>query len=245
MKSPSLLDNISIVLVGARTPANIGAAARCMMNMGLSRLMLVAPRKDYGSEAHKLAAGADAILSGAVIASSLAEAVADHGLVVGTSRHPGRLRKNVRTPREMAQQTAPLLSANRIAVVFGNEVNGLDRRELALCHEFIAIPSSEVFPSLNLSHAVMIVAYEFFLATHGSVATGTGDTVLARTEDLERFYDHLQDALIENGFLHEGQTERMMFGIRQLFGRARLTPDDVRILRGMLSAGKRTRKGRK
>ena len=96
MRKTTLLQNISIVLVDTKTPANIGAVARCMMNAGLSRLVLVNPPQDRSNDAIRLAAGADAVLDNAETFSSLGEAVHGHGLVVGTSRHSGRLRKNVR-----------------------------------------------------------------------------------------------------------------------------------------------------
>jgi len=239
MQNQSPLDNVSIVLVHTRTPANIGAAARSMMNMGISRLTLVDPPKDANQEALKLAAGADRIVQEASIVKTLAEAIKDRHLVIGTSRHPGRLRKNVRSPREMAEQIAPLLPRNKVAIVFGNEVNGLDNRDLALCQEIIAIPSSEAFPSLNLSHAVMIVAYELYLAVRTGVSPRDGE--LAPAEDLERFYRHLQETLQDVGFLDPAQPDRMMASLRQIFGRARLEERDVAILRGILSEVDRTR----
>lgn len=231
----SLLDNISIVLVGIRTPANIGATARCMMNMGLSRLVLVNPLKGRNEEAYKLAAGADRIITGAAVVETLGQAVAGHNLVVGTSRHQGRLRKNIRTPREAAEQIVPLLARNKVAVVFGNEVNGLDNRDLALCPEIIAIPSSEAFPSLNLSHAVMIVAYELHLAA-GAGVVRRFDSPLARSNELENFFAHLQETLQATGFLDREHPERMMSSLRQIFGRAQLTGRDISILRGILTA---------
>jgi tRNA (cytidine32/uridine32-2'-O)-methyltransferase len=239
MQNQQPLDNITIVLVDTKSPANIGAAARCMMNMGLSRLVLVNPRKDRDEEAFRLAAGADRIVAEATVAETLGQAIAGHNLVIGTSRHPGRLRQNIGSPRETAARLVPLLSRNKVAVVFGSEVNGLDNRDLALCHEIIAIPSSEAFPSLNLSHAVMIVAYELFLAARTGVPSG--DRELAPAEDLEQFHLHLQETLIKVGFLERDRPERMMATLRQIFGRARLDERDVSILRGILSAVERTR----
>jgi TrmH family RNA methyltransferase len=245
MKKNSLLDNISIVLVDTKTPANIGAAARCMMNMGLSRLLLVNPPKDKAGEAHKLAAGAHVILEQAAVFSTLVDALGAHGLVIGTSRHSGRQRKNIRSPRAMAETVLPMLAENRVALLFGNEVNGLEKKDLALCHEIIAIPSSDDFASLNLSHAVMIVAYELFLAStahRGQAAAGA----LARVADTEDFYLHLQETLQMIGFLEHDHPERMMLSFRQLFGRARLNKRDVSILRGVLSTVARvTSEGRK
>jgi tRNA (cytidine32/uridine32-2'-O)-methyltransferase len=230
----SLLDNISIVLVDTRTPANIGSVTRCMMNMGLSRLVLVDPPKDPGQEALKLAAGAQTILEKAVICSTLADAIKDHGLIIGTSRHEGKQRKNIRTPREMAKSVIPMLSRNRVAVVFGNEVNGLENRDLSLCHEIVAIPSSDAFASLNLSHAVMIIAYELYLASQPDIASS--DVVLAPAEQVDEFYRHLQTTLQDAGFLERDHPERLMFSLRQLFGRARLDAREVSILRGILSS---------
>jgi TrmH family RNA methyltransferase len=238
-----LLDNISIVLVDTKTPANIGATARCMMNMGLSRLILVDPPRDPDQEASKLAAGAQAILEQVTISSSLLDAVAEYGLVIGTSRHAGRQRKNIRTPREMAEQVIPILPNNRVAIVFGNEVNGLEMKDLALCHEILAIPSSDAFPSLNLSHAVMVVAYELYMAS-GSPLPSSG-IELAEAKEVEAFYSHLRDTLLAIGFLDQENQERMMFSFRQLFGRARLDSRDVSMLRGILSAVERSCRSRK
>ena len=233
MQKSNPLDNISIVLVDTKTPANIGAAARCMMNLGLRHLILVDPPKDERGEAQKLAAGAYELIEKAAVFPTLTGALADHGLVLGTSRHKGRRRKNVNTPREAAEMVMPMLADNRVAVVFGNEVNGLENSELALCHEIITIPSSDAFPSLNLSHAVMIVAYELYLASGEGV--GQGGRLLARLEETEGLYLQLQETLQTIGFLERDHPERMMFSFRQLFGRAGLTSRDVSIVRGVLS----------
>jgi TrmH family RNA methyltransferase len=239
MTTPPSLNNISIILVDTRTPANVGATARCMMNMGMNRLVLVNPPRNKNNEAGKLAAGADEILKNAVVTVSLADAIAGQHLVIGTSRHPGRLRKNIRTPREAAEAIVPLLVKNSIAIVFGNEVNGLDMRDLSLCHEIISIPSSPSFPSLNLSHAVMVIAYEFFCASAAGIHPSTAE--LAPAEELENFYRHLQETLLAIGFLERDHPERIMFSLRQMFGRSRLEERDVNILRGVLSSVRRTR----
>ncbi len=234
MTVPDPLDNISIVLVNTKAPANIGSVARCMMNAGLSRLILVRPPGDMHDEAMKLAAGAGKVLLEAKQFKTLREAVADHQLVIGTSRHLTRHRRNIHSPRDAAEWIIPLLGRNRIALVFGREVNGLEKEDLSLCHELIAIPSSEAFPSLNLSHAVMVIAYELFLLARDGLPRD-GRT-LASAEEVERFFGHLQTALRYIRFLDDANAEHMMFSLRQLFGRARLEPRDVKILRGILSA---------
>ena len=234
MQEQNALDNVSIVLVNTKTPANIGAVARCMMNTGLSRLILVRPPADPNDDALKLAAGAEKVLREAKRFGTLGDAVADHHLVVGTSRHLARHRRNVRAPREAAGHFVPLLPRNRVALVFGREVNGLEKGDLALCHELIAIPSADAFPSLNLSHAVMVVAYELFLAARAGLSAD--ERTLARSEELELFFSHLQQALRDIGFLDDRSADHMMSSLRQLFGRARLEQRDVKILRGILTA---------
>jgi TrmH family RNA methyltransferase len=234
MQNQSPLDNISIVLVETRTPANIGSIARCMMNMGLNRLVLVNPLKPPDENTFRLAAGADEIINRAVVATSLSEAVADRNLVIGASRHTGKRRTNIRNPREMAGDIVSLLFQNRAAIVFGNEVNGLDNEALALCHELVAIPSSGAFPSLNLAHAVMIIAYELFSASLEKHSSSTRE--LARSEELENYYHHLQETLKTIEFLDRDHPERIMISLRQLFSRARLDSREIRILRGALTA---------
>ncbi|MFA5073079.1 MAG: RNA methyltransferase [Nitrospirota bacterium] len=239
----TLFDNISIILVDTKTPANIGATARCMMNMGLSRLILVNPPKDPLHEAEKLAAGADVILKQALIIPTLKEAIADCSLVFGISRHKGRLRKNICTPRQAAESLASLLSKNKVALVFGNEVNGLTREDLSLCHEFISIPASDQFPSLNLSHAVMIVVYELYLACKNPIATNTEK--LAPSKTIEDFYQHLKKTLLNIKFFDQDDPKPILFALRQLFGRSRLTLRDVAILRGILNTVDRVKEREK
>lgn len=237
MNPSALLKNLSIVLVRTKTPGNVGAVARCMMNMGLSRLILVRPPQDDRGETLRLAAGAEPIIEQALRVPALEEAVAGHALVIGTSRRLGKLRKNVYTPREATQHILPLLSTNRVAVVFGREVNGLDRKELALCNELLSIPSSKKFPSLNLSHAVMVVAYELFVAAR--IRYPAAERPLAEAQDLERFFGHLHRTLSSIGFLDPDNPDHIMGSLRQLFGRSRPDARDVRMLRGILTAVER------
>jgi TrmH family RNA methyltransferase len=234
MQNRSFLHNVSIILVETKTPANIGSVARCMKNTGLSRLILVDPPNDRNGDASRLAAGASDILAAAEIYHSLDEALADHHLVIGTTRHKGKQRKNIRSPHVQAAQAVPLLVHSKVAVMFGNEVNGLTTNELARCHELIAIPSADAFPSLNLSHAVMVVAYELFLAAEA--APLSAQPALAAGADTEHFYRHLQQTLQNIEFLTPSQSDRMMRSLRHLFGKARLDDRDIKILQGILTS---------
>ena len=118
-------------------------------------------------------------------------------------------------------------------MVFGNEINGLDNKDLALCQDIVSIPSSDAFPSLNLSHAVMIVAYEIFVSTLEQC--GSSKTTLALAEDRENFYRHLQKTLQNIGFLERDHPGRMMVSLRNIFGKSRLDSREVKIMRGVLS----------
>ncbi|HYA87882.1 MAG TPA: RNA methyltransferase [Nitrospirota bacterium] len=240
MQNHALLDRVSIVLVNTKTPANIGATARCMMNMGLTHLVLVNPPHDDNGDASRLAAGADHILQRALVFSSLKEAVTGQSLVIGTSRRKSKRRKNILLPRDMAMSVVSLLDENKVSIVFGNEVTGLEIRDITLCHELISIPSAEAFPSLNLSHAVMIVAYELFLAAVAPTAPSARK--LGRTEDVELFYDRLEDTLQAIGFFNGQDSIRMMHSLRQIFARSRLDSRDVKILQGILSTFNRVRR---
>ncbi len=239
MPAGNRLEHVSIVLVDTKTPANIGAVARCMMNMGLSRLVLVDPPKDRNGDARRLAAGAEAILDKAAVFDSLRQAVADQNMVIGTSRHQNRRRRNVRTPRETAEEVIPLLDRNRVCFVFGNEVNGLEQDHLALCHEQVYIPSSPDFPSLNLSHAVLIIIYELFLASGNSRLVQVRE--LAREDQLEAFYVQLQRTLENIGFLDRAHPDLMMSSLRQVFGRSRIDPRELSIFRGIMTEVERAR----
>ncbi len=234
MPTNTVLDNISIILVECRTPANIGSTARCMMNTGISRLILVRPPADRNDDAVRLAAGADAILRNSLSTATLAEALVGHNIVVGASRHAGRLGRNTMTPRDMACEVVPLLANSKVAVVFGNEINGLENSDLALCNSLVAIPSADAFPSLNLSHAVMVLAYELY--REAAAGGPAADVILAKSEDLENFYRHLQETLEKTGFIEHDLPDRMMFSLRQIFSRAKLDPREVRILQGILSS---------
>ncbi len=229
------LENISIILVRTKTPGNIGSIARCMMNMGLSRLILVKPTEYKNSEALRMAAGAHEILEKAEVFQTLEEAIAGHGLVYGTTRQgEGYRRKNLMTSREAAERTVPLLSQNRVAIVFGREVNGLENDDIALCNELISIPSSDAFPSLNLSHALMVVAYDLFIAAGAKLPSVKKDK-LADAAELESFYEHLEKTIVDIRYFNKQNPKHVMYAFRQMFGRARLDEREVRILRGLLS----------
>ena len=161
------LHRIRIVLVEPTHPGNIGAAARAMKAMGLDRLCLVAPRRFPSAEATARAAGADDVLHAARLVESLDDALADCGLVLGTTARSRRIEWPVLDAREGARRAVAQAARTPVAVVFGRESAGLTNAELDRCHALIRIPAATGFSSLNVAAAVQILTYEMRVATPG------------------------------------------------------------------------------
>ncbi len=229
------LENIRIVLVEPQTSGNIGSICRTMMNMGITDLALVNPhdRHDWGT-ARRLACHADTLLDARKTFQTLEEAVADCTVVAGTSARTGLHRDHAGLPREIAPIVLDSAAHHNVALVFGREDSGLTKEELAVCTHIINIPSSEIYRSLNLSHAVMICCYEIFLLS--------GDTSYqpprerspeASVEMRERVYERWEEMMIATEFCQPQKLEHMMLGLRRIFSRGKLTDNDARILLGL------------
>jgi tRNA/rRNA methyltransferase len=225
-------DSVSIVLVRPKFAENVGSVARAMKNMGFQRLLIVDGSSPVDMKAYKLASGAEEILERAEEFSTLNEAVAEMGCVVGTTSRGGKEREPLISPRDLARRLVPISEKNLIGLVFGSEREGLTNSELSLCQLFVKIPSSESFPSLNLSQAVMILCYELFQA---SGEPSWGAQPLAPSVQIEGMYDQMEKTLIDIGFLDSKNPQRMMKVLRKVFGRSHLDEREVRILRGILS----------
>jgi len=236
------LEQIRIVLVEPSHGGNIGGAARAMKNMGLRQLVLVAPRDFPGDEATARAAGAEDVLDDARICPTLEEAVADCQLVIGTSARDRRIPWPLLSPDEAARRIVDAASARqRVAVLFGRERTGLTNDELDCCQALVTIPTDPGFASLNLACAVQVIAYELVRAGSGPHRTASRhDSPLgeppATKADIDRFYQHLEDVLVETGFLDPQNPRFLMRRLTRLFNRAELTVNEVNILRGILTS---------
>ena len=229
-------EKVKIVLVNTTHPGNIGAAARAMKTMGLDQLALVAPRHFPSAECTARAAGADDILARAAVFPSAEEAVADCGLVFGTSARTRSIAWPEVTPETAATQIAGTASAGA-AVLFGRESSGLSNEELEICHAMIRIPTNAEFASLNIASAVQIICYEIskqYLALEAG--SGEGAEAPATTREMEYLYEHIEQTLIDIGYLDPEKPRRLMRRIRRLFNRARLDSNEYNILRGILTA---------
>lgn len=228
---------IRIVLVATSHPGNIGAVARAMKNMGLQHLHLVRPLQFPHAEATARAAGADDILATAVVHDDLLGAVADCGLVVGTSARQRHIPFASIEPRECARLVVDKASAgNAVALVFGAERTGLTNFELSQCGTLVTIPTNEQYSSLNIAMAVQIIAYEVSLAARDKTAVIEALEPLATQDELEQFYVHLQSMLAGTGFRDHTSEGHLMSRVRRLFNRAQVDRNEIRILRGIVSA---------
>lgn len=233
---PACLERVRIVLVEPQIAGNIGATARAMKTMGLERLVLVAPAASPESvEARARAHGAEEVLAAARIVERLEEAVGDAHLLVGTTnRRRSRILPDPTPAREAAARIARTAQSHEVAILFGREDTGLSTRTLSRCQICATIPAARELPSLNLSHAVQVIAYELFLAAAGSVPRPAPD--LASLAELEALYDRITRLMLAAGFVpHENDPETFQASLRRALGRASLERRDVRTLHRMLT----------
>lgn len=250
---------VRIVLVDTSHAGNIGAAARAMKNMGLRRLYLVTPQLFPHADATARASGADDVLAQATVCADLDEALVGSTLVVGASARLRNLSVPLLDPRQCAEQIVAELGSvegQQVAILFGREHSGLTNDELGRCHYLVHIPSDPQYSSLNLAAAVQVVSYELRMASLKPSSTSArnepiiADSVdenepLAPAEDMARFYQHLEQTLVEVGFLDPQNPRIMMRRLRRLFNRARPNIVEMNILRGILTAAQHHRRAPK
>ena len=231
----ALLERIRVVLVAPSLPANIGAAARAMLTMGLSRLVLVEPRRFPDPEAVALASGATAVLDGARVVATLEEALAGCVRAYGYSGRPREFAGKVMSARAAAQDAVASAAHGDVALVFGTEMSGLSNAELARCAVVATIPASTEFASLNLAAAVQVAAYEVRVAAAGDAVWRAPRFAPATADEVEALFAHGARTLTAMRFLNPRLPRRLMPRLRRLFARAGLEKEEVNILRGILA----------
>lgn len=231
--------NVRIVLVGPESPGNIGAAARAMKTMGLSRLYLVSPACDPRAEDTTwLAHNAGDVLEQARIVPTLSEALAGTVLSVATTQRARRQNAPFYTPEELAPLLLERAVAHDVALVFGRESSGLTNEEHALCAVQSTIPAATDVPSLNLAQAVMVYAYALFRAAQAGQPVGFAWNP-ATHEELEQFYTHLADVLTHVGARPATTMENYVARFRRVLGRVPLESRDVKLLHNLLGTVER------
>jgi tRNA/rRNA methyltransferase len=229
----------AIILVDPQLGENIGAAARAMLNCGLTELRLVRPRDGWPNEkALANASGADAVIEGARLFDSTEAAIADLTRVYATTARPRDMVKVVETPRFAAAEIrARLAAGDRIGILFGPERTGLVNDDIALADALICVPLNPAFSSLNLGQAVLLVGYEWFQSADATPARQlvTNATRPAVKEELLNFFAHLERELDESGFLRNVEKRpSMVRNIRSMFDRAELTEQEIQTLHGIV-----------
>ena len=211
-----------------------------MKNMGFSDLHLVSPARFPDQEADWRAAGATDLLESATVVNSLAEAIADCQLVIGTSARGRRIPWPVLDPRRCAGRAHEAIGRNeQVAIVFGREDRGLTNEELQACNLHLHVPTHADYTSLNLAMAVQIVVYELRMHKLAGVLPGDEcadwDAPFSTSENMERYYEHLEQTLVEIGFLDPAAPRQLMARLRRLYSRVRLDEMELNILRGILT----------
>jgi len=250
-----------VVLVNPQLGENIGTAARAMANFGLHELRIVDPRDPWPNDkAVASASGANWIIEGAAVYDTLVKALADISYVYATTARPRGMIKEVITPEQAGEDMRRRMGrGERLAILFGRERWGLTNDEISLADVIVTAPVNPAFASINIAQAVLLMGYEWY--KHQAETLGqqtpelpalegpglqTPDTRPATKEELFGFFDHLERELDAAGFFKTADKKPgMMRNIRNLYGRAALTEQEVRSLRGMIASLTRAHERRK
>ncbi|HEU5047933.1 MAG TPA: RNA methyltransferase [Rickettsiales bacterium] len=237
--------NPVVVLVNTQMPENIGAAARAMMNFGLSEMRLVGPREPFPNKrAYDLAAHAASILDNAKVYETTQEAVADMQRVYASTARPREMVKRLATPAQAAELIKQ--EAQKTAILFGPERTGLTNEDVTLADTIITIPTAEL-ASLNIAQSVVVVAYQLFQSNiegAGEASSDIRDDIQLVTkspfttkEELKGFFDHLERRLDRVNFWNvDEKKSKMWMNLQNIFTRANLTEQEVRTLHGVIRA---------
>ena len=237
----AFLGRIRIVLIETTHPGNIGATARAMKVMGLEQLHLVAPKIFPHADATARASGADDLLQHAQVHETLEQAIQGCSLVLGTSARLRSLSMPQLNVRKAAEQAMTEPGGQDIAILFGRERHGLTNEQIQCCHQLVHIETNPQYGSLNIAQAVQLMAYELRMAALGSggVEKPPTDWQPVDAGQMELFYAHLEETLLDIEFLNPKQPKKLMMRLRRLFNRARPDQNEINILRGILAATQR------
>ena len=219
------LSHIGVVLVGPKSGRNVGAVCRAMKTMGITALAVAGAGDLDIVEAERVAVHASDILSRAVFSANLEEVVKDSSLVVGITRRRGKKRKYFSLlPEELAERIV-LERDGTVSLVFGNEESGLSDEELGCCDLACRIPTSPLFPSLNLSHAVQIITYQIY---RRAISENIHPFKSVSRTELDGMIAVILGSLTNIGFFKQVGPADMGIFLRDLFARAHLSPGEAR-----------------
>jgi tRNA/rRNA methyltransferase len=232
-------DTPFVILVRPQLGENVGMAARAMLNCGLSRLRLVAPRDGWPNpSAQRAASGADIVLEQTTIFDTVGEAVADLEHVVGTSARNRELSQRIVTARRAAGEMHDWIGRGEtVGILFGPERTGLTNDDMVHADTALSIPLNPQFSSLNIAQAVLLVAYEWAMATETTPAERLSDYAIrpATKDEMQNLFEHLERALDESGFLrNKAAKPAMVQNLRAFLQRATMTEQEVRTFHGVI-----------
>ncbi len=238
---PPIVGGPRVILIEPQLGENIGAAARAMLNCGLTDLALVRPREKWPNrKAEAMSAGASEVLENAQLFDSVEEAIAGLNRVYATTARPRDMTVRVITPRRAAAELrAAWQAGDAIGLLFGPERSGLTNEHIALADSVISVPLNPAYQSLNLAQAVMIVGYEWFAAAADTPAEQLVEigTRPADKAELVDFFGRLEAALDAGGFFRSADMRpSMVRNLRAMLQRANLTEQEVRTLHGVVSS---------
>jgi tRNA/rRNA methyltransferase len=229
----------AIILIDPQLGENIGMVARAMLNCGLTDLRLVRPRDGWPNpNAISSASGADIVLENTKVFETTSEAIADLNLVFATTARDRDMTKEIVTP-EMAAREMRAIGSQNCGILFGREAKGMKNEDIVLANKIVIAPLNPGFTSLNLSQAVLLLAYEWY-----KIADETPDAELrmkdtrpANKEELLMLFEHLESELDNHGFLRVKEKRPVMVqNIRNVFQRANMTEQEVRTFRGVVKS---------
>jgi TrmH family RNA methyltransferase len=235
--SVSVLDRVVVVLDHPQDVVNVASVVRAMKNMGLARLRLVRPDDFDPYRIEGIAHRSADVVGATEILDTLEEAVADCVLVVGTTARARTANRNYTRPREAAAEAVRRAAAGTVALVFGREDRGLTNEGLDLCHRVAIIPTASEYSSLNLAQAVLVLAYELFLAAGEGAAElpeGRRATRPAEQRDLETMYRALAEGLARIDFFKGTRRDaQVLRTLRTVFARADLDRREARLVQAI------------
>jgi tRNA/rRNA methyltransferase len=229
------LDRLRVVLVRTSLPANIGAAARAMHTMGISRLILVRPARFPDADATALASGATAVLDAAQVVPTLDVALAGTRMSIAFTTRPRVFAGDVLPLRRAAGAAIGQAASADVALVFGTEMSGLTNAQVLRCSEVATIAANPQYTSLNLAAAVQLACWELRMAAQGGDVAPARRFAAATHDDIEALYAHAERTLAALGFYDPARPRRLMMRLRRLFARTALEHEEVNILQGILA----------
>lgn len=235
---PSSDQQPAFVLIRPQMGENIGAAARAMLNFGLSRMRMTSPRDGWPNQkAVAMASGAGRVLDQAQIFKTTADAIGDCTYVYATTARPRELTKPVFSPQAAMQDAAERIAqGQKVAVLFGPERAGMENDDISRANAIVTVPVNPEFPSLNLAQCVLLLGYEWRRATeHVDARTVSMEGDWAEQIEVEKLADHYEQRMQAAGFFYpEAKAANMKINLRNLWSRMPLTRADVQMLHGVL-----------